>query len=163
VFACLSGTTYPFSFAASVLQECDGALGQVRDQTVQAIEELQSPQRTDQYDQVGAVPGFDAFYFVKLGKLFLKWLITRRIGRLTRTPPGVRRRFGSEDQPAGSAGSFGVSVLRGVVRRRRVLLSNPSSTTGPLGRVTFASVEESVQASFANIRQISLRAEHQRL
>jgi hypothetical protein len=35
-------------------------------------------------------------------------------------------------------------------------------TRSVLGRVTFASVEESVQASFAAIRQISLRAEHQR-
>ena len=61
MFACLTRTTYTFSFVASALQECDRTLRQVWDQTFQAIEELQSPQGTDQHDQVGAVPGFDAF------------------------------------------------------------------------------------------------------
>ena len=36
------------------------------------------------------------------------------------------------------------------------------SPTGAVGRATFASVEESLEIAFANVRQISVRTEHQR-
>ena len=57
---------------------------------------------------------------------------------------------------------FRAAVTAACPADRRGLSSNPSSTTGSLGRAAFTSGEESLEFAFANIRQISVRTEHQR-
>ena len=57
---------------------------------------------------------------------------------------------------------FRAAVTAGCPAVRRGLPSNPSSTTGPVGRAALTSGEESLEFAFANIRQISVRTEHQR-
>jgi len=72
--------THAPALTPSLLQEGDRTLRPIRDQALQAVDELQRAQNAKEHGEVSAVSGLDAFYSALGNPRFLGQLRLREIG-----------------------------------------------------------------------------------